>query len=543
MKNLFIKNLAGKYLLPFFLIIPLLLFITTHNSIQKRSFNWLGADYDPSYIYLTTALNNACLESAVHIDHPGTPMQVFGGIILKTVHFFDFKQNDDLRTAVFKNPDHYLFIITYSCLVLNCLVLLFLGIFIFSFIKNFWLAISLQLTPFYSPMMLFHGVLRISQEVFLMFAIFILIISIISFLYSSKPRKNLYYARLFGIIGGFGMACKFLFFPVLVMPLFLICGFKNRLKFILFVFLGFILFTLPVMKHYYEMYNWLKSLFFHTGQYGSGKTGIIDPATYLQNLKALIFANHILLIVILISILIFLTSFLINKLNLNFPKYREFRKALLLVIIAQFLGFILVAKQPSTRYLLCYEGLAGLEVFLILSLLGNMLFSKKILLTAFYIVIVTALIFVIPKWGIGEREKLYSVENNHEFLISWKVFEKIDPGYIKVYCLPSASVEAALYSGNVFAGAKGTDCLKKVFPGRYFVNTGDLTFKHWDGSNTTLDELLSKHAKGILFLNLNAWAPFEKSVTEELNKKHFHLKEMYSGKFQSILMLENNDIN
>lgn len=532
------NTLHGKnFYLILFLVLPLLLFLNTHQAIQKRSFNWLGADYDPSYIYLMNGLNNACLESAYHIDHPGTPMQVFAAVILKTVHFFDLKSNEDLRTVVLSNPDHYLSIITYTCLVLNCLFLVFIGILVFFVSGNFWLALSIQLSPFYSSMMLFHGLLRISQEVFLMMAVLMLVTAIIAFLYRTDHLKTNLFNLIFGLIIGFGLSCKFLFLPLLILPFFLIPGFFNKLKLIAFTFLGFVLFTLPVIARYPQMFSWMKSLFMHTGQYGSGNTGIIDPSIYFQNLWNIWLSNKILLIVFLASLLIYIMTFVLKKYRLQFPQYLIFRKALLLTMIIQFIGMIIVAKHPSPRYLLTYEGLIGFQVFLILILCGQMFFRKSTTVSVLSMISVLILILFIPWHGILEREKLYSVEKNDDFLISWKIFEKLETNYIKVYCLPSASVQAALFAGNVFSGAKSTAHLNKVYPNRYFLNVDDFVFKQWDGSNINLQAFLSKPAKGIIILNMKVWAPFNEKDLGNIRQNGYNLVEVYSGQYQSIYFL------
>ena len=137
----------------------------------------------------------------------------------------------------------------------------------------------------------------------------------------------------------------------------------------------------------------------------------------------------------------------------------------------------------------------------------------------------------------SEKEKLYTDIRNDEFNLTYKVFKSFDSNYIRIFCLPSSSKEAALYLGSVFSGAKHAEKLCKLYPQTYFVTVDDLIFKHWDGSNAGTDEIFSNQNKKVIFLNLNGWAPFSKNAYDILKKNNLGLKTVIHGDYQSIFLV------
>ena len=79
-----------------FLVIPVFTIIYSLSLRYSQGPFYYNSGYDPSYVYLISSLNIAQFKSPQHADHPGTPVQLIGAVILKTVFFISGK-SDDLK--------------------------------------------------------------------------------------------------------------------------------------------------------------------------------------------------------------------------------------------------------------------------------------------------------------------------------------------------------------------------------------------------------------------------------------------------------------
>src|SRR6476646_430590 len=83
---------------------------------------YLGTNYDPDYAYLFNALNLAVFHPPRHIDHPGTPVQVVGALVLRAQHpvasnvelAFDTIRNSEIRLG---QLNFVLFILLLLCVI------------------------------------------------------------------------------------------------------------------------------------------------------------------------------------------------------------------------------------------------------------------------------------------------------------------------------------------------------------------------------------------------------------------------------------------
>lgn len=122
-------------------ILPIYLLVA--GNILKYSLGeYFSAWYDPSYVYLINSLNFAQLSGfgVGHIDHPGTPVQVFGAIVVKLYHTLS-NGNIDIAKDVFSRPEDYLLQINRAFLLLNSIALLLLGIFVYRISRDLYLSV------------------------------------------------------------------------------------------------------------------------------------------------------------------------------------------------------------------------------------------------------------------------------------------------------------------------------------------------------------------------------------------------------------------
>src|SRR6185436_19337927 len=64
---------------------------------------YLGTNYDPDYAYLFNSLNLAVFHPPRHIDHPGTPVQLVGALVLRAQH--PVASNVDLAFDTIRNSE------------------------------------------------------------------------------------------------------------------------------------------------------------------------------------------------------------------------------------------------------------------------------------------------------------------------------------------------------------------------------------------------------------------------------------------------------
>lgn len=519
------KSTLGYFAVILLLILPVFLFISSHQTIQKRSFNWYGGDYDPNYAYLLNSLNNACLVKAGHIDHPGTPAQVAGALILRIHHFITGKNNQDIQSPVYQDPEKYLFLFTYIFLAFNCLLVFFLGLVLLRSGISIWIILLLQLSPFFSGIVLYNGFVRYSQEVFLFSAS--MVFSALALLELQLPNeKKKWLPWMWALVMGFGIASKLTFIPLALLPLLLQKNFPDKLKFISGSIFSFVLFTLPISSRYKDLYFWIKALLTHTGQFGSGSEGFAGTGYFNQLYETLLI--NPLFSLLLVLTLIFLLFNLISR-----RKNAWFRLSGILLLVS-LCGLLITAKHPGERYLLPYFTLIGI---LLISLIYSAI-QKSGKFPGFIVQVFTLLVIVLVPWyGINQKQKLFTDIRNNDFWISSQVFEKLSANSLRLYGEPSSSPVTALFFGNVFSGAKHTTGLSGLYPGRLFVNPSDMTLKNWNGGPEDLFGILKQNNKPVFILNLKTWAPFSNESLNLLHKNGFQLLEVYTGEYQSIFLL------
>lgn len=459
--------------------IPVILFLSSLDTIKEREKVWYGAGYDPEYAYLFNSLNVATFRLVGHFDHPGTPMQVFGALVLQGSWLINPK-GESLTQDVLSNPEEYLRLLNASTALLAAIAVFIAGIFILFRTGNLWYALILQLIPFISGFILYNAFARITQEAMLMISSLALATALVDWLINSTPEKENRYAQAFGIIAGFGMASKILFAPLLIIPFFILSNFKLRKKYLLFTAASFVIFTLPVITLYPNMAWWVIKLFIFTGQYGSGPVGLVDTLSYPQNLwwtlmvnpkLALLFGGGLLWITMLIIIM---------KSGKTLVQNKTFR-LLAATVAALAFGYLIVAKQPKESYLLPYEMIASVLIILVIYQVGNFRFLQRVRAWIPALLTLAFAGFVIPS-GLAAKKKIYSPDKNHLWETSRLAAESASQNSIQIFAHPASSPEAALFFGNAYSHWRYTGLLKNLYPDTYIFNISENKIVDWDNS-------------------------------------------------------------
>jgi hypothetical protein len=371
------------------LVLPLILMAT--GILYKDAIGpyFLFYNFDPDYAYLMNALNIAYGEGVGHADHPGTPMQVFGTVVLKLYHLVELSGGEDLRTSVLRNPEQYLYIINRALLALNVIILYCLGIAACYCTNNILMSLTLQLSPFMSGTILLF-LSRVTPEPLLLSASLIMIILILLLLKTREPKKIRVLALTFSVVSGFGLATKITFLPLLLIPLVVLPRISMKLVYLLGVAVSFFFFTLPIVEHYPKFLNWVERIIYHKGRYGHGGEGLIDADKIVPNLKTLYSQQHLFFIVFFLAVLVISASLSHRRLRASALKSVHL-KILAGVVLCNFVGLAMVVKHFAQHYLLPSLCLSGLGIVLILLFIQDCWKAGARWINAFLLVSIAAI--------------------------------------------------------------------------------------------------------------------------------------------------------
>ena len=297
---------------------------------------------DPEYVYLINGLNCGIFKfpRIGHMDHPGTPFQVFTGVCIRFVHVFFGK--GELVSDVFGRPELYMRGSSHILMLLISLTIWKIGNVAYLHISKYG-ALLLQAALVFSAWLLLMQV-RYTPDRFNIWLLLILVCFLVNYIFSPNvgDRK---YAILFGLVSGLSVAVKVNVLPILIIPFFTL-----RSKHLLFVgscILGFLVGVLPIIEHFNVFTEFIEKLTSHDGIYGSGNERFIDPTSFVHNLKNIIRGNVVFSLVILAAAVTWIWKMLQLK-KLTLDKHSGY----LLGFVLASLGLItLVSKHFKMYYL------------------------------------------------------------------------------------------------------------------------------------------------------------------------------------------------
>jgi len=335
-----IKNSSPFFNLAQWSIVPLLLFIFTR-LIRIESGKFYQGWYDPTYAYLFNGLTFATGSTDIgHTDHPGTPLQLFCGLIIRLMSLF--RPGNSLVSDVLNHPETYLQGISLGLVLLSCASLYFLGFQIWNHTKNKVLAVFVQLAPLLSLKSVFFLPVVTTESLLLSLVIFMTAILVKPISEGTGISRNTQFIIAF--ISGLIMATKISAAPVLLLPFLLIRGWKRKGLFLLFSLLSFAFWIAPVWHKMGAFLTFIANLFTHTGKYGTGEPSWIDWPVFLVNLKEIIFKEW----PFTLHLVLLLTGWIYPSV-----KRKSFQRGLLSVMtLTTLVAILVVARQHSFHYLI-----------------------------------------------------------------------------------------------------------------------------------------------------------------------------------------------
>jgi hypothetical protein len=298
---------------------------------------------DPEFPYLINGLNCAQLKFnwIGHIDHPGTPFQVYNGIIIRTTHITSGKGN--LAQDVFARPEHYLNAISVSLFLLQAFLIYLIGQIGLKRRIPYWQIAILQAAFLFNEVLLWLFS-RVNPDRFFMISGIIFILIYLKHGFENRsPQK---FALWSGTVMALGLATKFNFLPLLLLPLLLIYTNKNRLLYAASGIVSFFIFILPIINKFGEYRRFLLSIFEHDGLYGAGESKVLNLQKMLVSTVEIIKLNPELLFLLAALIVLLFLAFFRKKDGLKSFVYLF---AGFLLIIA--LQIVMVSKHFKNYYL------------------------------------------------------------------------------------------------------------------------------------------------------------------------------------------------
>jgi hypothetical protein len=337
--------------------------------VKRGAFYWTG-NQDPDYAYLGNSLKLAMFQAPSHTDHPGTPLQMIGAVLIRVWHLFR-GGGSDLAIDVLSHPETYLYVIHTGLVILTAVSILFLGLETFKICRNLPLAMVIQSSPF--VMIGAHLVAepsRVSPDVLVFLFSQFLSLLLVQWLFQKEVGESKQWQINLGIIFGLGMASKITFLPMIWFFL-LIKGTKQKIIALLVAIATFFIATLPIISQYPRMLGWYSALATHTGPYKTGEQGLFSPIETWRNIALLWSLAQPFIILLTITTIISITVILGMRLGTERLKNIEqsliLRRAsalLLLVSIAGWTQILLtLTERARSRYLSPSLGLAGFMLF------------------------------------------------------------------------------------------------------------------------------------------------------------------------------------
>lgn len=374
------------------LIIPICFAFYSYSlrSVEGPYYNGLA---DPSYVYMINSLSLAQMNGSAigHADHPGTPLQAAGAVVIRIFHLFSHEKHDLVEDVLYR-PEVYMNAINYTLILFNSLGLFLMGLIIVSVKKNIFIGLFFQTIPFVS-INIAEVFSLVKTETFVFFFAAILISIMFKLVYDPPERIN-YYVIFTGILCGLILATKISFMCLLLLPLIILPGLRNKIVFLSITGMSFIVFVLPAISNIDYFINWVMRLIFNDGRYGKGNPSIINPGSFMNNFVKIFVNERFFTFVFILTLAVLIFSFFIKKDagSQQADKSKEVN-FLFAIFLAMSLQVVMVAKHYSHRYMYPALILTIPSLYIIINILYRKYFTKMNVNIVFGSVLIFMLLF------------------------------------------------------------------------------------------------------------------------------------------------------
>ncbi len=505
-------------------------------------FLWAGSNFhrakyanDPDYIYLVNAVAICDGKSVGHIDNPGTTIMQIEALTIAISHLISNPESESLVTQVLTDPDRFIEITRIVVLILNSLILGLLGWVAIRKTGSIWVALLLQAAVFITPNTLNHLWTKVSPEPILFLVTCLFVVTILSF-NAEREKTKLKYVLYFALLSGAGLGTKATFLPLVIFPILVLPGLKRKLFYLGGTIISFVLFTIPAIPEYKNMYYWFRNLISHSGIYGQGDRGIIDTRIYLPNILAIITNNIVFSFTVGVSLILLIRQ-RFRRISKNATKKRDWNYQILLGLVAsELFAILIVAKHyHANHYLIPVLLLTGITAFFTFKIIlkeKRSNFLNKATYPALAIVLIVLL---------GWKQPAKMEYANYGYRITNEEIDSVNivlnenySDFQRIYYYPnSLNKYSALNFGDVYAKRKMLPYLKELYPHTYFYNFDNNQFTYWN-AEITLEEIINFNSDSILLIG----GPLDTNLLKPLEKRNIPLRKIHSGRIQAVYMLD-----
>jgi hypothetical protein len=444
------------------LIGPLLLGVASESLRRDHAPYWRSSMQDTTYAYAFNALEVAELKRPAKVDHPGTTVEMLGAIVLRLRHFAVGSRR--LPEDLLADPEPYCRDIHRVLLVAYVLVVLVSGCLALRATQDLGLAVTLQLTPLLAGFGIFLFNSGVAPEP--------LLLALASLLASAafwgvfRRARNCRLPVVMGGVCGIGLATKWTFLPLCLLPLLLHRELRSRIQYSIAAGGAFALAMVPAWSSLGRSLAFAANAAISQNLYRSATPGLPSPAQYLNSLRQLLGGRYDAFFPLLLLLSVATVAWMGRSAG---AECREPRRALLGTTIVCVLQILLAAKDPmaAKRYLVPAAGLAGLSAALLLTLLRRRLGTGRANRAA--------VILFLTAGGLGltgtfSRAELRRTQGTTASAVP-AALARMGSGCRVIRYSGSSSVEWALYHGNRSASGRFGPMLKALYPNVWFYDT------------------------------------------------------------------------
>ena len=440
---------------------------------------------DPEYFHLFNGLNLAIFNLAIDfIHHPGTTIQMVFAISAPIVNLL--QPGHGLIANAINDPESF---IHGANILLNLITagsVFLLGWYSYKYTGNILLALLLQMMPFASyKILMISG--RLIPETGLIAPLLILCLLIVRYLYDTKRENHSkFYLLGFAIVGGLGMAGKFLYLPFTIIPLILFTKSKLRGKYILYTAISTIVFAFPVFVHFGKSFKWFGNMFLHSGKWGTGDQMIYDPDSGWVALAKLYNIDKSFFVILGLTGILLIISYFLTRVNKSIRIQVRLR-AIFAVVVAVMLSILMITKHFSAHYFIPTLIFKLFLVYLMAELFIIVIKPKKIRMAISVVALFIGLIIFAQQFNPLAiqhnyfKQKAERLEERRQVLQQYNTID--NPLIITSHYRGSPFVESAMVAGVLMSGSlKSTyiEQLAGLYPNTYFYYDWSDEFYFWD---------------------------------------------------------------
>ena len=344
------------------IIRAILLFIPVLSVAWSLVLNHLSGPHylsrtDPEYVYLLNGMNVSLLEfdRIGHVDHPGTPFQLITGLFITLIYWMT--GSGSLISDLISNPEKYLFLSSFF------LSLATAGLFYWISILEFRRSRSLTGALLIPATYMFYYVIvdlpsRYIPDRFLMITVLLFTGLSINYLYRGYSQRK--FALASGLLMALGVVTKINFIPFLVLPLFFIGGWRDRIVYaVSLAFFSVVLF-LPVYDKFDYFRRFAIQISTHEGLYGGGNEQMLNLHAFAGNLWLILRDNPAFIFIVLLSLVS--AILLLSRSTRRITHKRELYVLTGFLVVA-FASIFMVAKHYKNYYMIPALSLSGLALY------------------------------------------------------------------------------------------------------------------------------------------------------------------------------------